>query len=245
MGLFSKILLPHCSERKQKTVEYTFSLVVFAMLFAGLATVVSHNESYISIHTQAGTVSPDQQFVIEVTAFAHIPINAVDIVLSYPEDVMEVEGIDTGTSVITLWTKDPYAEDGSIYLSGGTFKKGFIGEHTIARIKAKALVPGEAKVAIRNTQLIAGDGLGTEVAVSDSGDDNVEIIIIGSTDGVLTAKAEISIVTDTDGDGDVDFQDVTSFMAVWVTRSGTYDFNGDGKMTIKDFSILLADTFMN
>lgn len=244
MRILAKMFLPNCSERSQRTVQYTFSLVLFAMLFAGLASVVSQNESYISITSNSDTVSQGEQFVIDVTAFAHTPINAVDVTLTYPEDVMIIDSIDTGTSVITLWTKDPYAEDGKIYLSGGTFRKGFIGEHTIARIRAHATVPGEARVAIGSTQLIAGDGLGTEVEVSKASESNIELVILGAEDGVLTAKAEISVITDTDGDGDVDIDDLQKFMLAWLGRKGTYDFNGDGKMTFKDFSILLADSFI-
>jgi hypothetical protein len=242
--LFIKIIFPHCPEKHHKTVRHTFSLVFAALFLAGLASVVSQSESYISIQTTAETVTQDQQFVIEVKAFAHVPINAVDVVLSYPEDVMRVESIDTGTSVITLWTKEPYAENGSIYLRGGTFRKGFIGEHTIARIKAHATSPGEARVLIKNTQLIAGDGNGTVVETSETATESVKIVVTGS-DGVLKAKAEISVVTDTDGDGDVDLTDIAHFMSAWLSRSLVYDFNGDGRMTFKDFSILLADSFFN
>lgn len=238
------MFFPHCRERHHKTVRHTFSLVFAALLFASVASVVSQNESYIAIQTSAETVTQDQQFVIDVKAFAHVPINAVDIVLSFPKDVMVVDSIDTGTSVITLWTSEPYAENGAIYLRGGTFRKGFIGEHTIARIRAHATSPGEARVIIKDTQLIAGDGNGTIVDSADTSYESLKIVVTGA-DGVLKAKAEISVVTDTDGDGDVDFSDIARFMTAWLTRGTTYDFNGDGRMTLKDFSILLADSFFN
>jgi hypothetical protein len=67
--------------------------------------------------------------------------------------------------------------------------------------------------------------------------------IIASEDGKLTGTAEVSIVTDLDGDGEVSLKDISAFMAAWLTRASTFDFNGDGRMTFKDFSILLSDSF--
>ncbi len=238
-----KFFLPQCSEQGYRTVRFTFSFVFFALLFSGLASVISNNESYISIVPSHDTVAKEQEFTIEVKAYAHVPINAIDIILEYPEDAMVIEGIDIGTSVITLWAKDPYAENGNIYLQGGTFRKGFVGEHTIARIKARAITAGESRFVVKNTQLIAGDGNGTEVSVSEASADSVGIMVTGSEDGVLSLTAEVVAVTDTDGDGDVDLKDVAQFMAAWFTKGSTYDFNKDGEMTFKDFSILLAETF--
>ncbi len=240
-----KLFLPRCSEQGYRTVRFTFSFVFFAVLFAGMASVISQNESYITIEPSHDTVAKEQSFTIDVKAYAHVPINAVDIVLTYPEDAMVIDSIDTGTSVISLWTKDPYAENGNIYIQGGTFRKGFIGEHTIVRIKAHAITAGEARFLVKNTQLIAGDGSGTEVSLGEASADSLRITVTGSEDGVLLATAEVAVVTDTDGDGDVDLGDVSKFMSAWLTRGKTYDFNSDGKMTFKDFSILLAETFLN
>lgn len=240
-----KALFPSLATTHYTTVKYAFPLVIFTALFAGFAAIVTQTDSYVTIRTSSETVAKDQQFVIEVLVTAHIAVNAVDLVITYPEDTIHVDSIDVGTSVITLWTEEPYAENGNMYLRGGTFRKGFIGEHTIARIKAHAIESGEAKILIKDTQLIAGDGKGTEVTTTKSEKYNeVKIAVLGA-DGVITGKAEIAVVSDTDGDGDVDFKDISSFMSAWLTRSNTYDFNGDGKMTIRDFSILLADSFFN
>ncbi len=156
-------------------------------------------------------------------------------------DKLVIEGIDTGTSVITLWTEEPYAKDGNIFLTGGTFRKGFVGEHTIAKIKAHAKEAGEARIIIKETQLVAGDGKGSDVPVSDSGSE-VKIAVSGS-EGIIKGKATISVVSDIDGDGDVDLKDISAFMAAWFSKSSVFDFNGDGKMSFSDFSILLAESF--
>jgi hypothetical protein len=105
------------------TVRYAFPVVIIAALFVGFASVVTENSSFVTVRTDKSTLQKDEQFYIEVLVTAHTPVNAVDLVLSYPTDKIEVEGIDTGTSVITLWTEEPYAKDGNIYLRGGTFRR--------------------------------------------------------------------------------------------------------------------------
>src|SRR3989344_8015905 len=130
-----KMLFPAYAGKHYNTVRYAFPLVIVTALFAGFASVVSENSSYVTVKTDAVSVAKDQQFYIDVVATVHVPVNAVDLVIAYPDEQMVIDSIDTGTSVITLWAEEPYAENGSIYLRGGTFRKGFIGEHTIARIK--------------------------------------------------------------------------------------------------------------
>jgi hypothetical protein len=181
-------------------------------------------------------------FFIVVSASAHVPVNAVDITVNYPESQMEFSGVDTGESVITLWTENPYAEDGVVYLRGGTFQKGFLGEHLIAKIRMTATESGTARVTAGSARFIAGDGKGTEVSVSES-DDGSTRIYIANEDGSLVGEATVFIVTDIDGNGTVDFRDISAFMAAWFNKTAVFDFNGDGKMNFRDFSILLADSF--
>lgn len=236
-----KALFPHHTAKHYDTVRYAFPLVVITAVFASLASVITGNTSYVTIRANTETVAKDQQFTVEVLVTAHVPVNAVDLVISYPEDKLVIEGIDTGTSVITLWTEQPYAKDGNIYLTGGTFRKGFVGEHTIAKIKAHAKKAGEARILIKETQLVAGDGKGSNVPVNAS-ENEIKIAVTGS-EGIIKGKVAISFISDIDGDGDVDLKDISAFMSAWFSKGNTFDFNGDGKMSFSDFSILLAESF--
>lgn len=237
-----RLLLPTCTPRQVRTVRYAFSTMLVGGIVMGLAAVVSENSSYITISTTPTTVQEGEQFYIDVLATAHTPVNAVDITLTYPESQITIDSIDTGTSVITLWTEEPYVRDGKIHLSGGTFKRGFIGEHTIARVRATAEATGYAQVTTDAARFVAGDGRGTDVAV-ETNDDGSTRIYISSADGTLESEATLSIVTDVDGNGVVDLKDISAFMAAWLTKKNTFDFNGDGRMTFRDFSILLSDSF--
>lgn len=238
-----KLFFPAYAGKQFMTVKYAFPVVVLATLLASLASVISENSSYISITATETAVTRDQEFFIDISVTAHVPVNAVDLVLVYPDDKLSVLGIDTGTSVITLWTEEPYVKDSKIYLRGGTFRKGFIGEHTLAHIKVRAKEAGSTRIFVDKSALVAGDGKGSEVDVSETeGISEVKISVL-SSEGVLKGEAIISIITDTNGDGKVDLGDVSAFMAAWFTKAKTFDFDGDGRMTFKDFSILLADSF--
>jgi hypothetical protein len=233
--VFLKYLFPDYMEKHYDTIRYTFHAVVISAILAGLATVSSQNASYITILPNKTSVTEGEQFSIDIIATVHVPVNAVDLVIAYPDKRVTVEGIDTGTSVITLWTQEPYAEKGNIYLRGGTFRKGFIGEHIIARVKVRAAQSGDVKIFLKDSQLVAGDGQGTEIEVSKNSSNNEAKIIVMDANGVIAGKA--------DGDGDVDLKDVSAFMSAWFTRSSMFDFNNDGRMNFRDFSILLADSF--
>jgi hypothetical protein len=238
-----RLLFPSYYHRNEyKTVRYAFPIVALTALFAGLAAVTTHDASYISFTTSQSSVREGETFTIEVKANAHVPVNAVDIVVDYPENQMKIQGIDTGTSVITLWTEDPYARGGKVYLRGGVFQKGFLGEHTIARIRAEATATGLAYVNLDSAALVAGDGKGTTVTVEKVSDTQTRIYVT-AVDGSLEGAASIDIVTDLDGNGSVDLSDISAFMGAWFSKGKTFDFNGDGRMTFKDFSILLADSF--
>ena len=241
-----KLLLPeYYKSRGVRTVKLAFPLIVITAVVAGIANVLSGNASFVTIETESPNVQQGEEFFIHVSVTAHVPINAVDLVIDYPENKIVIDSIDTGTSVITLWTEEPHVEDGTVHLRGGTFRKGFIGEHTIARIKAHATESGEARISVRDTEFIAGDGLGTEIEAEESSEKNIAKVYVSGEDGLISGEVEITFVTDIDGDGKIDLQDISAFMAAWFTKDKVYDFNGDGRMTLKDFSIILADSFFN
>ena len=241
--VFWKHFFPHVDQRMYGTVRYAFPVIFVAALFAGLAALVTEEKSYISIESSTENVRQDQEFYITVNVTSAVPVNAIDLSISYPQDQITVLGIDTGSSVITLWAEDPYAKDGQIHLRGGTFKRGFVGTHQIARVKVRATGSGNAQIIIGDTSLVAGDGSGKYLPVASNNARNKVSIAISGSDGLLEASAAIGVVTDTDHDGDVDVSDISRFMSAWFTNRLTYDFNGDGKMSFVDFSIILAESF--
>jgi len=225
-----------------RTIRHTFSFSFIALLALSAAALLYDNESYIRIATDARSISANEAFTISVFAGAHTSVNAVDISLQFPTDRVSVSGIDIGESVISIWTEDPYVDGDVVILRGGTFRRGFIGEHLIAKVNFRALESGVADFSINELTLLAGDGSGTPVKTARKASESL-VVIVQNEDGSISADVEVVFVTDIDGDGDVSLADVQTFMQAWFRKEYIYDFNQDNRMDFTDFAIILADSF--
>lgn len=253
--LWYRICAP-CHPNRSATVRFAFPLVFAFAALIGTAALLDSKGSYIHLDASQQTVQAGESFTIDVYANTHVPVNAIDIQLRFPKEYIEIKGIDTGESVITLWTEDPYVENDTVVLRGGTFRKGFLGDHKIATINALAVESGLAQISVGDVMLLAGDGNGTKVAVTRRSEASKTFYIAneqgklpdGGTsteDGVaLQGTATIFVVTDIDNDGQVTLADISRFMSEWGDRNVVYDFNGDGQMTFRDFGIILAHYFV-
>lgn len=228
---------------KSTTVRYAFPAVLALSAILTFALSAMSESSYVRISTVPEHVGAGETFTINIYAAAHVPTNAVDLKIAYPEKQIKIDSIDTGESIITIWTEEPYAKDGYVYLRGGVFRKGFLGEHLIARINAQAVESGVARIVASQAVFLAGDGKGSTVSVSNNGSEVAQVSVDEA--GNLKSNVAIGIVTDIDGDGDVDLSDIERFLSAWRTSTSFFDFNGDGRMTFRDFGILLAKAFFN
>lgn len=227
-------------------VRYMFPFMVGLAAFLGATALNSVSYSYIRITPSVTSLQAGDRFSVDIFANAHVPVNAVDISLSFSSDAVEVTGVDTGQSVITLWTEEPAVKGSSVTLRGGTFQRGFRGEHLIATVNAVAKQTGQAEFSISNLNLLAGDGKGTPVLTGSPEQSRADVFVVaaGEDPANITADIALHIVTDIDGDGQVTLKDITSFLSAWHGRSKVYDFNNDGKMTFRDFAIILAESFL-
>jgi hypothetical protein len=227
------------------TVRFMFPALISVMAVLSAAAITATDVSYVRLSTPQAAVAAGTKFSIDVYAYAHVPVNAVDITLQFDGSAVEVLGVDRGQSVLTLWTEDPIIEKDKVVLRGGTFRKGFIREHKIATISLKAKQTGQSSVSATNVMLLAGDGVGSPVSVAEAMDSSVSLYIYdeNSSPDNIGVNVTVNIITDIDGDGKVTLKDVSAFMSAWATKSKVYDFNGDGRMTFRDFSIILANFF--
>ncbi len=221
------------------------ALATFAAILSA-AVITTQDVSYVRLQSSTDAVEAGQRFSMEVYANAHVPVNAIDITLSFDKNAVEVLEVDRGQSVLTIWTQDPIVEENKVILRGGTFRKGFLGEHLIASIDLRALNTGQGSFQASDVLFLAGDGSGTKVAVAESVGSKVNFFVYDeNTDPEeIALNVKVRILTDLTGDGKVDLQDISSFMAAWSSKDKVYDFNNDGRMTFKDFSIILADFFL-
>ena len=245
-------LCSSCNPNRSQTVRYAFPVVLSTLVLMAAVSLTNTSQTFIEIVPSKNTVRAGESLELRVYVSAHKPVNAVDISVKLPSSQLKVKGVDTGESVITLWTAEPYEKNGVVYLRGGTFRKGFLGRHLIATINAEAVESGLAYVNVLDSLLLAGDGKATEIPTATSPTQEVKLYIANADGtftgqdvpaGIFEAAAEVKIITDIDGDGQVSLSDVSQFMVAWHSRTVLYDFNNDGKMTFRDFAIILADSF--
>lgn len=247
MNIFKSIINIFKLPKRAGTVRYMFSAVISIAALLGAAVVTSTETSYIRLEATSSVIKEGDSFALDVYAYAHIPVNAVDITLQFDQESVKVESVDKGQSVITLWTEEPIIESNKVILRGGTYRKGFIKEHKIATVNLKAKKTGQSLLAATDVTLLAGDGKGSKVAVSETNDTNLNLYIYdqNASPDTIGVMASVSIYTDIDNDGSVTLKDVSIFMSAWATKSKIYDFNDDKRMTFRDFSIILSDFFFN
>lgn len=242
--------------QRVSTVRHMFPLVALALGVLGASVFSANGTSYVTLKATPSYVKAGGTVSISVDAVAATAVNAIDIQVAYPTDTLKIKGIDTGESVITLWTEDPKVVGNKVTFRGGVYRKGFIGEHHIATIEAEALKDGSAEILVKDSTFLAGDGTGDEVRVSENGADHTIVTVGGSGPQSVTmapngssggdklsGSVSLEVVTDIDGDGSVDFGDIQAFMSAWRNGSKSFDFNGDGFMTFRDFAIILSDSF--
>lgn len=231
--------------RKGRTVKAMFSLMSAALLLAA-AVISGSSASYVRLQTNNETIKAGDRFSVDVYAFAQVPVNAVDITLTFNQNNVEALSVDKGQSVLTIWTKEPTIENGKVTMSGGTFRKGFVGEHKIATISLRAKQTGQSTLDAANVSLLAGDGKGTPVKIADADGSHLSLYVYDekSDPAKIGVDVAVSLLTDIDSDGKVSLKDVSVFMGAWANSSHVYDFNKDGRMTFSDFSIILADAFL-
>lgn len=236
---------PRRETTESTTIKYMFPLVLSFVAILS-ASVVSSEKSYVRLLPSQTAVMQGERFFIDIYVSAHVPVNAVDIKIDFSSDKVDIISVDKAQSVLTIWTQEPTIEGSTISFGGGTFRRGFVGEHLVATIKAQAKVNGVTEFLVSEAQLLAGDGRGTPVLVSGTGSESKQSFYIFDQDedpSSISANLGVNITADIDGDGRVTLRDISSFMAAWSNKSQVHDFNSDGKMSFVDFSIILAKSF--
>jgi hypothetical protein len=226
-----------------------FSSGLVAALALGLMAAVSLSDqpTTVDLGLQSGgsVVTVGKPFQIVVAVDAKEPINAVEMDLLYEEKFLEIEQIRDGESVLTIWAEEPTASGGVVHFRGGTFRRGFVGEHKLITMTARATKSGTFRIHPQRVLLLAGDGDGTKIELSAK-DVTPLTLTARSQEAAMVDDAVKSIWHDTDisGDGRVTMRDISIFMSAWGKTEIIYDFTGDNRMTFPDFSVILTHYFL-
>jgi len=139
-------------------------LVVCCLLLA--ASLVKASSLYLSPSNQ--NIYEDNSFITEVRLDTEgEEINTVEVNLTYPLDLLEIIDINKGDSILTLWPKEPVAQDGVVSFIGG-IPNGFQGKDgLIARLIFRGRKIGKGIIDFKeSSRVLLNDGQGTEARLN-------------------------------------------------------------------------------
>lgn len=100
----------------------------------------------------------------------HEIINAAEITLTYPADMLEVTGVSRGGSFLTLWIEEPAVDDeaGTVTFIGGIPNGSLIADGIVASVTFRSKVPGGIEIGFDDeiTRVFLNDGQGTTAKLS-------------------------------------------------------------------------------
>ncbi len=175
-----------------------------------------------------------------------VSVNNSESQIRFPNDLIQVIGIDTSSSVFDLWVEQPtfLNSSGTISFNGGKTNPGFNGTNgTLFWITARALKPGNAEILLQSSFIRANDGLGTNVLTSVRNTSVAIIVapvvipppaeIVSEIEG-----AEVEIVLQEDSTGPKEL-----FILITKNEEGNFIaiFEAYHDHAIDYFSVLLGD----
>ena len=159
-----------------------------------------------------------------------VSINAVGGNIAYSSDNVEIIDVSTSDSIINYWVQEPKFSNasGTASFSGVVLSPGFTGSAgNIVTLSFKAKRPGKTSIDITDAQVLANDGLGTN-------------ILTDVIPGTLVVKDKQTQRMDINGNGKVDLSDASILIFHWGTNDAQSDLNGDGIVNLKDLSMWAA-----
>ena len=159
-----------------------------------------------------------------------VSVNAVGGNIAYWPDSVEIIDISRADSIIKYWIQEPRFSNASstASFSGVVLSPGFMGSAgNIVTISFKAKRAGKTIIDITDAQVLANDGLGTN-------------ILTDVVPGTLVVKDKQTQKLDINGNGKVDLSDVSILISYWGTDNAQSDLSGDGIVNLKDLSMLAA-----
>lgn len=227
--------------------------VILGILGVGgflLSSSTNTPNAMVRIEPEKGTMLVDQTFTVHIIIETSVPTNVFKGALTFDKERLAVKAIQYNTSIADLWAEEPWYSngDGTINFIGGTTKAGgFIGAGSLISVEFIAKTTGDAAIAMSEMKILQHDGLGTEISITTPIDAlfavnatplEAETIFETKVNSTKIQVLQTTPTTDLNQDGKQSITDVSIFMADIVTQNLRSDFNQDGSVTLKDLSIL-------
>lgn len=205
------------------------------------------------IEPQTTNLNVEEDFIIDVVVTTRVPMNALEATLRFPPDFIEVKEIVLNSPIIDIWVFEPnYSnEEGFVTFTGGTTRSGgVVGKSNIVSIVFTPKRSGKIELEFTHSLVLQHDGVGTDLEESAKGADfiikeleNKESVnvVTRSSSAAYEIKSTAPPSPDLDNNGNVSISDLSAFLpSLRKEYDESRDFNQDGKVNIKDVSIIMA-----
>ena len=164
---------------------------VFLFVLIGVSAPLGAEAAVLFLESSQGEYSLGKTFIVQIKLDTEgEEINAVEIHLAYPKEILEMVDFSDGGSVLELWVKKPEIEkQGDVSFIGGV-PNGFNGKGLIGKIALRAIretaqngTQSHAKIEfLDSSQILLNDGKGTSAKLATK----------GAVFQILAQEAEIS-----------------------------------------------------
>jgi hypothetical protein len=121
----------------------------------------------LSVSPSSGTYKIGQSFSVTVAVgSSDQSMNAVQGVVSFPSDILQVSSVSRAGSIMSMWVADPSYSNtgGTVSFEGVVYNPGYTGSYgKIMTITFRARAAGTATVRFSNGVVLANDGQGTNI----------------------------------------------------------------------------------
>ena len=214
--------------------QYKFIIgapIIFLFLINAGAVMGSGNVFTFKAEKSA-FVNVGENVPVHLLVTTKVPVNAIGGTVLFPTPLLSIESIARSASVVDLWSEEPSFsnETGILSLSGGILpehsENGLAGN--VITVTFRAREAGKAVLSVKDGQLLAADGIGTNV-------------ISGSTPFALYIRNADKPSPDINGDGVLSISDVNSlYLKTFRSYDARYDLNGDTKVSWADVTELIS-----
>ncbi|MFC1687062.1 cohesin domain-containing protein [Patescibacteria group bacterium] len=147
---------------------------IIALCLVGVSAVIHQSQAAIlTIDSDATTTRAGTTFLVDVILNSEKEvINAVEAVITYPADLLEVIEVSRGGSFLTLWPEEPEIDEilGTVSLTGGIPNGSMVFDGKVVTITFLSKKAGGAEVDFYtdDTSVRLNDGQGTKAELSFS-----------------------------------------------------------------------------
>lgn len=144
---------------------FVFSLLSVPVLAVTTDTKANTTTPHVFLVSSSPSIAPNAEFTIQVLVDSPLPINALDLQISYPSDKIQFLNSDTAQSVVSFWqSPSPFLFAGHLRFTGGMAMPFQGTKGIVSTLHFRSLGEGYGIVSFERNNIYLADGKGTKIS---------------------------------------------------------------------------------